>query len=206
MIALLVLIGAGAFAFDKLRYAVFDMAPEDFIAPSAGVLVSVVLLIWLFRKGFAPGKKEVEPAPPPEREEARPIAQTGGPVFVSYAHDDAVAVGPVVAAVERAGRPVWIDKTDINAGAGWAGEIVRAIRGAEGVMVVCTPAAFRSDHVKREVYLADRYQKPLMPVMLAPANLPEDFEYFFAGVQWLELHRIPEAERAAAIKHALSGA
>ncbi|MEJ0023137.1 MAG: hypothetical protein WDN76_06630 [Alphaproteobacteria bacterium] len=45
-----------------------------------------------------------------------------------------------------------------------------------------------------------------MPVMLSPANLPEDFEYFFAGVQWLELHRIPEAERAAAIRHALSGA
>jgi hypothetical protein len=210
MIALLALIGAGAFAFDQLRYAIFDWAPEDFIAPGVGVLVSIVLLVWLFRKGFASDKTVTVvsniPLPEPEEEEQRPIVQTGGAVFVSYAHDDAVAVGPVVAAVERAGRPVWIDKTDINAGAGWAGEIVRAIKGAEGVMVVCTPAAFRSDHVKREVYLADRYQKPLMPVMLAPASLPEDFEYFFAGVQWLELHRIPEAERAAAIKHALSGA
>lgn len=206
LIALLVLIGAGAFAFDRLRYAVFDLpqTAEDYIAPGAGVLVSLVLLIWLFRKGFAPSETKAEA--PPSRQKEKPVVQTGGPVFVSYAHDDAVAVGPVVAAVERAGRPVWIDKSDINAGAGWAGEIVRAIRGAEGVMVVCTPAAFRSDHVKREVYLADRYQKPLMPVMLAPASLPEDFEYFFAGVQWLELHRIPENQRAAAIKQALGGA
>lgn len=210
LIGILVMIGAGAFAFDRLRYAVFDLptTAEDYIAPGAGVLVSLVLLIWLFRKGFAPSEDKAptraENSEPRRKE--KPVEQTGGPVFVSYAHDDAVAVGPVVAAVERAGRPVWIDKTDINAGAGWAGEIVRAIRGAEGVMVVCTPAAFRSDHVKREVYLADRYQKPLMPVMLAPAHLPEDFEYFFAGVQWLELHRIPEADRAAAIKQALTGA
>lgn len=206
LIALLVLIGAGAFAFDRFRYAVFDLpqTAEDYIAPGAGVLVSLVLLIWLFRKGFAPSETKTE-APAPRQKE-KPVVQTGGPVFVSYAHDDAVAVGPVVAAVERAGRPVWIDKSDINAGTGWAGEIVRAIRGAEGVMVVCTPAAFRSDHVKREVYLADRYQKPLMPVMLAPVSLPEDFEYFFAGVQWLELHRVPENQRAAAIKQALGGA
>lgn len=208
MLALLALIGAGAYGFDQIRYAVFDLPTtiEAYVAPGAGVLVSLILLIWLFRKGFAASDKKPAAETGALHEDDEPVAQTGGPVFVSYAHDDAVAVGPVVAAVERAGRPVWIDKSDISAGAGWAGEIVRAIRNAEGVMVLCTPAAFRSDHVKREVYLADRYRKPLLPVMLAPAPLPEDFEYFFAGLQWLELHRLAETERAAAIKQALHGA
>jgi hypothetical protein len=125
-------------------------------------------------------------------------------MFVSYAHDDALQVGPVVAAVERAGRPVWIDKSGLAGGQNWAGEIVRAIKDARGVMVLCSTAAFASDHVKREVYLADRYQKPLLPVFLEPAAPPEDFEYFFAGIQWIDLHSIPEPDRAAAIKRALA--
>ena len=29
---------------------------------------------------------------------------------------------------------------------------------------MCSKAAFESDHVKREVYLADRYRKKLVPV------------------------------------------
>ena len=106
--------------------------------------------------------------------------------------------------VEACGRGVWIDKGGIAAGEGWAGEIVRAIKAAGGVMVMCSSRAFESDHVKREIYLADRYRKPMLPVFLEDAQPPEDFEYFFAGVQWLELFRLPEAERAGAVERALS--
>lgn len=66
------------------------------------------------------------------------------------------------------------------------------------------PRAFESDHIKREVYLADRYKKPMLPVFIAEAAPPEDFEYFFAGVQWLELFKLPEADRSAAIGKALA--
>ncbi|HVY84234.1 MAG TPA: TIR domain-containing protein, partial [Caulobacterales bacterium] len=88
----------------------------------------------------------------------------------------------------------------------WAGEIVRAIRGAKGVIVMCSSAAFESDHVKREVYLADRYKKPLVPVFIEDAKPPEDFEYFFAGVQWLKLFETPEPERPAAVLRLLEAA
>jgi hypothetical protein len=125
-------------------------------------------------------------------------------VFISYAHTDNAAVEPVVACVKAAGRAVWIDKGGINPGENWAGEIVRGIKGAAGVMVMCSPSAFESDHIKREVYLADRYKKPLLPVFIADAQPPEDFEYFFAGVQWLELFKLAEADRPAAIGRALA--
>lgn len=133
------------------------------------------------------------PAPPPP-----------GVVFISYAHADNSAVEPVVSAVKEAGRDVWIDKGGIDPGQNWAGEIVRGIKSAKGVMVMCSPSAFESDHIKREVYLADRYKKPMLPVFIADAQPPEDFEYFFAGVQWLELFKLPEADRPAAIGKALS--
>lgn len=129
---------------------------------------------------------------------------TQGIVFISYAHADDSQVSPVVTVVEACGRGVWIDKGGIAAGEGWAGEIVRAIKAAGGVMVMCSSRAFESDHVKREIYLADRYRKPMLPVFLEDAQPPEDFEYFFAGVQWLELFRLPEAERAGAVERALS--
>lgn len=125
-------------------------------------------------------------------------------VFISYSHADDAAVGPVVKVVEANGRTVWIDKTGIHTGDGWAGEIVRAIKDAKGMMVMCSKHAFESDHIKREVYLADKYKKPMAPVFLEAAQPPEDFEYFFASVQWLELYKLPEGEREAAIGRALA--
>jgi hypothetical protein len=121
-------------------------------------------------------------------------------VFVSYARANENLVLPVIEAAKRAGRRFWVDqKGGVGAGDGWAGEIVRAIRGSASVVVMCSKAAFESDHVKREVYLADRYKKKLAPVFVEAAEPPEDFEYFFAGVQPLRLFETPEAERPQAL-------
>lgn len=69
---------------------------------------------------------------------------------------------------------------------------------------MCSPSAYESDHIKRAVYLADRYKKPMLPVFIADAQPPDDFEYFFAGVQWRALFKLPEADRAAAVGKALA--
>jgi hypothetical protein len=143
----------------------------------------------------------------PKRAEAAPAAASApasAALFISYAHADNEAVTPVVDAVKANGREVWIDQTGLQTGDGWAGEIVRAIKAAGGIVVMCSKRAFESDHVKRELYLADRYKKPMKPVFLEAAQPPEDFEYFFAGVQWLELYKLPEADRPAAIGKALA--
>ncbi|HVY86193.1 MAG TPA: toll/interleukin-1 receptor domain-containing protein, partial [Caulobacterales bacterium] len=135
------------------------------------------LMIWLFAAALllfvgafaalvmrlakhAPAGKETAEAAPAA---AAPKAP-GEAVFVSYARANAPVVLPVIDAAKQSGRQFWLDQDGIQAGDGWAGEIVRAIRGAKGVIVMCSSAAFESDHVKREVYLADRYKKPLVPV------------------------------------------
>lgn len=137
-------------------------------------------------------------APPPA-----PAAPPAGATFVSYAHADSAAVLPVVDAVAAQGASIWIDRAGIQAGEGWAGEIVRAIKSAGGVVIMCSAKAFESDHVRREVYLADRYKKPMLPVFLDASAPPEDFEYFFAGVQWLKLFEAAEPDRAAMLAKAL---
>lgn len=170
-------------------------------AVTGGLIVLLALGLGGSRRTRAPPRTSVR-APAP----AAPAASTPAPntLFISYAHADNASVQPVVDVVKGAGRQVWIDKGGIQAGEGWAGEIVRGIKGSSGVMVMCSPNAFESDHIKREVYLADRYKKPMLPVFIADAKPPEDFEYFFAGVQWLELFRLPEADRPAAIGRALA--
>jgi hypothetical protein len=128
-------------------------------------------------------------------------------VFVSYSRKNEAIVLPVCAEVTKTGKKLWLDQqSGLSAGDSWAGEIVRAIKHAEGVMVMCSSAAFESDHVKREVYLADRYKKKLLPIFIEDAQPPEDFEYFFAGVQFLKLHETPEADRGAAVLKVLGTA
>lgn len=186
--------------------------------PYGVALLGVILLLWIFVQALRPAPKpKAAAAPAPaavpsgfdldklNADFSKSVA-TPTAVFISYSHADTGKVEPVVKIVEQSGREVWIDKGGIQAGEGWAGEIVRAIKGAKSVVVMCSPHAFESDHIKREVYLADRYKKPMFPVFLEAAKMPEDFEYFFAGVQWLELFRLSEADRADAITKALATA
>jgi hypothetical protein len=166
--------------------------------------LGLLLLLVVIALAARPLLKAQKAAAAPARAAAAAAAAPTAAVFISYSHADNAAVTPVVDAVKANGREVWIDRSGIQTGDGWAGEIVRAIRAAGGIMVMCSKHAFESDHVKREIYLADRYKKPMAPVFLEAAQPPEDFEYFFAGVQWLELYKLPEGERTAAIRRTLA--
>jgi hypothetical protein len=211
LLGVLLMVGAGVLLFapalvgDTVRWSVFGAA--GVWAVLLVVVIAVAVLAPAKPKrapSSAPRAKAASaPAPAPATPAAEAATAAVGGIFISYAHADTAQVEPVVKVVEATGGTIWIDKGGIQAGEGWAGEIVRGIKGATRVMVMCSPRAFESDHIKREVYLADRYKKPMLPVFIAEAQPPEDFEYFFAGVQWLELFKLAEADRPAAIGKAL---
>ena len=183
------------------RYGMEPFLVEIIFA--AAFLVTLVVIGVFIGRLFVPPRAEEaarETAPAPV---TKGLEASGNAVFVSYARANAAAVMPVIEGARRNGGVFWLDQKSIGAGDGWAGEIVRAIRGAADVVVMCSKAAFDSDHVKREIYLADRYKKRLVPVFIEDATPPEDFEYFFAGVQFLKLFETPEAERADALVAAL---
>lgn len=163
---------------------------------AAAISVGVWWVLKRMRMRKAEGGGLTQGAPPAHG------APHAGAAFVSYAHADAKSVLPVVDTIVEGGKSVWIDRQGIQAGENWAGEIVRAIKSAGGVVVMCSAKAFESDHVRREIYLADRYKKPMLPVYLDNAAPPEEFEYFFAGVQGLKLFETPEAERAQVLAKA----
>lgn len=162
-------------------------------------LFAAAILLMLIAVGAAVARIIARPMARPRAAPSAGEAKASNAVFVSYARADQGDVLPVIEGATQSGRKFWLDQQGIAAGDGWAGEIVRAIRGATGVVVMCSKAAFESDHVKREIYLADRYRKKLVPVFIEQAEPPEDFEYFFAGVQALKLFETPEAERSQAL-------
>ena len=125
-------------------------------------------------------------------------------VFVSYAHADRDAVYPLVDLVEGMGRNVWIDRDDMKAGQGWAGMIVRAIKSADTFCIMCSQRAFESSHVRREVYLADKYGKALLPIRLDDCEMPEDIEYFLIDRQWIDMSAVPEDQREAILRAAFA--
>ncbi len=124
----------------------------------------------------------------------------GDSVFISYAHADAEAVYPIVDLVEASGRTVWIDRDGMKAGQGWAGMIVRAIKSSQTFCIMCSARSFASDHVRREVYLADKYRKALLPIRLDDAEMPEDIEYFLIDRQWIDIASLAEHQRTAALR------
>ncbi len=196
---------AGIDAFGIDRGIAAGVTPIVF-AVAIGVMLLAPLGLWAFR-ALQRARLDAYAREHPELYEDYE-APTVGPVtsnalFVSYARANAPVVMPVIEAAKGDGRKFWIDQQGIAAGEGWAGEIVRAIKAAGGVIVMCSKAAFESDHVKREIYLADRYRKRLTPVFIEDAEPPEDFEYFFAGVQLLKLFETPEEERPQAFLRAL---
>lgn len=127
-------------------------------------------------------------------------------VFVSYSRHDGAVVYPMVAEVEASGREVWIDKNAIHPGSNWAGIIVRAIRDSDTFCLMCSAESFQSDNVRREIYIADKYKRKLLPVRLDFAEMPEDFEYFLIDRQWLDLTTVAPDERAIRLNAALAAA
>lgn len=203
---------AGVDAFGTRYGAPAGVTPVVFALAIVLTLVAPIALI-LMRVACAGRRRKHQREVPEAYEdyEAAPAPVAGAApasdvVFVSYASANAPVVMPILESVKQLGRKFWMDKQGLTAGDNWAGEIVRAIKGAPGVMVMCSAAAFESDHVKREVYLADRYKKRLVPIFIEEATPPEDFEYFFAGVQFLKLFETPEAERPEALNRALGTA
>ncbi len=135
------------------------------------ILVALALAAAVF---FARGRRrQVESSPAPKDAltgGVRPAAPTVGEgkdsLFVSYSHKDRGRVEPIVSAIEGMGRRVWMDRNDITGQAGWAGQIVRAIRECRAVVLMASPNSYASDQVVRELYLAMNHRKTIVPIDL----------------------------------------
>ncbi|MBT5311110.1 MAG: TIR domain-containing protein [Verrucomicrobia bacterium] len=116
-------------------------------------------------------------------------------VFISYAARDRERVLGLVERLRKAGVTVWIDQVGIDVSTMWSQEIVSAIKGCKVMLLSISPHSTGSENVVKELALASERKKPIIPVYLEAAEIPETMEYQLAGIQRVEYFR--ENEDAA---------
>jgi hypothetical protein len=109
--------------------------------------------------------------------------------MISYSHEDRDFVELVETDLEDYNHdvaPPWRDEPSIEGGADWAEAIGAAIDDAYAVIVVCSANSARSDWVMKEIDLAVRSKRPLIPVQLEAGSVPLVLRKFqivdFSGV------------------------
>ena len=102
--------------------------------------------------------------------------------FISYESSDKAAAFKICEYLESHGQKCWIAPRDIHAGE-YAGEITRALKSADNLVVVCSAHTSNSPHVRNEVSLAFGNRCKIIPFMIDDVTLDDSLEYYFAGKQ-----------------------
>jgi hypothetical protein len=108
-------------------------------------------------------------------------------LFLSYSRRDAHFVDAVTADLKNNGFRIWVDRSGISGGDQWRKEIVDAIQSANVVVLFLSPNSARSDNVRKEIDLAEGARVPILPVALAPTEIPSTLKYQLAGVQIIDV-------------------
>jgi formylglycine-generating enzyme required for sulfatase activity len=91
-------------------------------------------------------------------------------IFLSYSTSNKDYAYRLADALRDAGFNVWIDNAELRAGDEWWESIVRALRAAAAFVVIMTPDSRNSRWVQREILLAEQWNKPSFPILLAGEN------------------------------------
>lgn len=89
-------------------------------------------------------------------------------VFLSHAHQDRTFAARLSQTLQRHAVPVWYSPLRLQGAQQWHDEIGRALRRCDWFVLILSPAAVRSEWVKRELFYAlqkSRYRKRIVPLM-----------------------------------------
>lgn len=93
-------------------------------------------------------------------------------VFISYSQRNARVVEVAERLLRAGGADVFRDRSHIAFGTNWLGTIEETIKQCDRVLLFWSAAAARSPWVRREIKLALKLDKTIVPVLLDAAALP----------------------------------
>jgi WD40 repeat protein len=148
----------------------------------------------------SPAAVEAKAAPPPPQAEApvvevTPLSVQDARVFISYARSDGEELARELAQrLEREDIPIWQDRLKMEGGRDWWLQITDALNEVEFMVLVMTPAAMRSEIVRKEWQYARQQGVCVYPIQgikgLQFEELPRwmrNVHFYDINLEWTKL-------------------
>jgi len=119
----------------------------------------------------------------------------GEDIFISYSRKDEAFIKQLYQELTGRGLSTWYDRFNIGVGTQWAEEIVKGIRDCRVFVLALSPDSAASVNVRKELDLAQRYQKQIVPLIWRKVDIPVAMEYQLAGIQWIEFNEAASPEK-----------
>lgn len=97
--------------------------------------------------------------------------------YAAHAPEDAARIGPLFEAARAAGHLVWSERLDADAAPMDLGAV---LRNAHGVIIFCSADAFTERAIYKELVLAARSGKRILPVYLDDQLPPDQYLYYLS--------------------------
>lgn len=123
------------------------------------------------------------PRPAPLIEPEYLLPTQPGFLFISYSRVDEDFAKKLAGDLNRHDIPIWLDDLALRAGDNWPQIIAAAIDKCRAMLVIISPESMDSQWVERELSLADKKGKPVLPVLYRHTPLPGWFDLRFGNVQ-----------------------
>ena len=112
-------------------------------------------------------------------------------IFISYSKQDIDFTRYLKTLLEAEGYAVWVDEARLTPSARWWKAIEQNIETCSAFIIVMSPNAYESDWVEREILLAEKEKRPIIPVLLA-------------GEAWSRLANIQHVDMRGGLRAKLS--
>jgi hypothetical protein len=112
-------------------------------------------------------------------------------VFISCSSKDQEIADAIVNFLETDKIQCWIAHRDDEVGSAYAASITTAIKNSSIFLLVYSESANLSKHVLREVDIACKYEKFIIPFILDNSKMNDAIEYYLSSTHWLDAISFP---------------
>ncbi len=106
-------------------------------------------------------------------------------IFISHSTIDGELANFLCESFEARGLSCWIAPRNIMPGAEWATSITNAINEANVFFVLYSKNSIKSSQVTKEIGIADRKGKYMLPYKIDDTEPEGAFDYYLTGCQWV---------------------
>lgn len=109
-------------------------------------------------------------------------------IFISYSRKDSDQIKGICSLLNEMKIPYWIDVDGTYSGENYKEVIVKAIQETQLVLFVSTENSNASLNVAKEIGLADKYNKVVIPVKLDASPFAEKIDYDLSCIDAIEMY------------------